>query len=411
MRTPRRSSLARFGSVALLTAAYGFAIVIAKLVPRAKRSGTVDEQRALVIGTFHNPNWFAAHVVPLANSGLTEIFLVADGFVATVPGVRVLVPPPWAPRLLTRAGAKALYALWYGIKLRPSLYMGYAIFPAATIALVLGRLLRGFACFQLTSGALELDGGGYRAENKALSALGRRSAWTERLAHALTREFDLLIVRGSGGRNYARQIGYAAQMDTITGSVEIPESERIDHVRDIDMIFVGRLTERKRPSRFIEIASAVARRVPHLRAVLVGDGPDHVALAKQVTALGLQDQVRLLGVRGDVTELLCRSKVFVLTSRWEGVSIAMMEAMAAGAVPVANDVGDLTDFLEHGRNGYLVEDDDIESAVKFVIALLRDDNLRQSLASAARQTVTGRCSRDTIGNRWRDALARLFDQS
>jgi glycosyltransferase involved in cell wall biosynthesis len=405
-----RNALRRLVSMIALSVGYGAAIAVAKLVPRPQRRGTLGQQRILVIGNFDNPNWFLAHITPLAQSGIKEVLLVADGFTDQVPGVRLLAPPRWADRLLTRAGAKFVFALWHGLRLRPSLYVGYAIFPAATTALILGRLFRSPACFQLTSGPLELDGGGFHAENRLLCGLGKPSRWIERLAHALTRQFDLMVVRGSQGHQYVRRLGYRGQMDVITGSIEIPDAREIAGARDIDLIFVGRLTERKRPERFLEIVSLVSRHVPHVRAVLVGDGPDRDALEGLIDTLGIRNNVALLGLRKDVGALLARSKIFVLTSRWEGVSIAMLEAMAAAVVPVANDVGDLADIVRRGENGYLVEDNDVQASAAHIVALLRDESKRALLAAAARETVVRRVSRNAVAQLWRDSLSRLFAQ-
>lgn len=402
--------LKRLISIAILTAAYGMGLLVSLLVPRGRRSDRLDQQRALVIGTFHNPNWYSAHITPLSQSGLGELLLIADGHVNPIKGVRLFIPPNWMCRIFSRAGAKFLYSLFVSIRMRPSLYIGYAIFPAATTALILARLFRGYSCFQLTSGALELAGGGFHAENRILSALGTPSAWVERLAHSLTRRFDLMIVRGSDAKEYVRSLGYTHQLDVITGSIEIPSPEAIAGPRDIDLIFVGRLTERKRPSRFLELTALVCREMPGTRATMVGDGPDFEALERYRSELGLVKSVALLGLRKDVAELVARSRVFVLTSRWEGVSIAMLEAMASGAIPVVNDVGDLADVVEHERNGFLVPDNEIEVASGHIVALLRDQALQEQLSSRARRTVIDRCSRSAVADRWRSSLTRLFKQ-
>jgi glycosyltransferase involved in cell wall biosynthesis len=150
--------------------------------------------------------------------------------------------------------------------------------------------------------------------------------------------------------------------------------------------------------------------VPHVRAVLVGDGPDRDALEGLIDTLGIRNNVALLGLRKDVGALLARSKIFVLTSRWEGVSIAMLEAMAAAVVPVANDVGDLADIVRRGENGYLVEDNDVQASAAHIVALLRDESKRALLAAAARETVVRRVSRNAVAQLWRDSLSRLFAQ-
>ena len=319
----------------------------------------------------------------------------------------MIVPNRILTRVLSRAGAKFLWSFWYALRHRPDLYMGYAIFPAATTALILGRLFRRPACFQVTSGPLELEGGGYRAENKVLSALGAPSPWIEKLVFGITRQFELLIVRGGRAEQYIRDFGATNRIDTITGSVEMPAQCADASTRPIDIIFVGRLTERKRPDRFIDVVSRVAQALPEVRASIVGDGPDMDELKDRVSDLGLDRQIEFLGLRSDVLALQMQSKIFALTSRWEGVSIAMLEAMSCGTIPVVSDVGDLRDVVESGRNGFIFDENDLDGFAMTITTLLRDAGRLTELSNAARETVESRCSREAVSQRWRETLRTL----
>jgi glycosyltransferase involved in cell wall biosynthesis len=387
-----------------LTIAYSLAIGIAGLlrliVPKRKPASG----RLLAIGTFHNPNWFKAHIPPLADCGIEEIIVVGDGFTQPMPNVRMIVPNRIVSAILTRSVAKLIWGFGCAIKYKPDLYMGYAIFPAATWALLLSRLFGRPCCFQLTSGKLELEGGGNRAENRLLAALKTPSPLVEKLAFSLTRQFDLMIVRGSQAEDYVRKLGYAGPVATITGSVRIPETvQRLDQ-RDIDLIYVARLTRRKRPDRYIEVVRRVAKEIPGVKAVVVGDGPEYEPVQQQVAETGLQDNVELLGLRHDVPDLVARSRLFVLTSRWEGLSIALLEAMSAGVVPVASDVGDLADVVKNGVTGYLYDEDDLDNFTKTIINLLSDEGLQTTLAKNARQAVIDKSGFQAVTQQWHDVL-------
>ena len=400
--------LKRWIAITLLTCAYGFTILISKVfgAPRAlapeRRSG-----RILVNGTFHNPNWFFALLEPLARCSESEIVLIAYGHTGAINGLTVIIPHPAVTKVFSRAGAKFLWSIWYAIKYRPDLYMGYAIFPAATTALILGRIFRRPACFQVTSGPLELEGGGFHAENKVLAALGEPSPWVERLVFSVTRQFELLIVRGGRAETYIRDFGATNRIEVITGSVEMPAVCPEIRDRQIDIIFVGRLTERKRPDRFINVVAQVASTLPQVRAAIVGDGPDTDELQRQVRDLGLDSQVEFLGLRSDVLKLQQTSRIFALTSRWEGVSIAMLEAMSCGTIPVVSDVGDLRDVVNSGENGFVLDEDDIDGFAATISSLLRDEERMAKLSSAARQTVLDRCSREAIANKWHETLMSI----
>ncbi|MDH5260677.1 MAG: glycosyltransferase family 4 protein [Gammaproteobacteria bacterium] len=387
-----------------LSMTYAFAICIASLLSLIVPKRRPASGRLLAIGTFHNPNWFMAHIPPLANCGIDEIIVVGDGFMQQLPNVRMVVPNRFVAAIFSRSVAKLIWGFGCAIKYKPDLYMGYAIFPAATWALLLSRLFGRPCCFQLTSGKLELEGGGNRAENRLLASLKTPSPLVERLAFTLTRQFDLMIVRGSQAEDYVRKLGYIGPVATITGSVTIPETVQGPGERDIDLIYVARLTRRKRPDRYIEIVKRVAQEIPGVKAVVVGDGPEYEPVRQQVIAAGLQDNVELLGLRHDVPDLVARSRLFVLTSRWEGLSIALLEAMSGAVVPVASDVGDLADVVKNGVTGYLYDEDDLDSFTKTIVDLLSNEELQTTLAMSARQAVIDKSGIQAVTQQWHDVL-------
>jgi glycosyltransferase involved in cell wall biosynthesis len=364
----------------------------------------------LVIGTFDNPNWFHAHIRPLARSGVGTVVLVCDRPVEAIRGVEVQCPPRWLQVLLTRAGAKLAWTLHCAWRYRPDLYMGYHIFPCATIALCVARLFGKPACYQVTGGPLELDGGGWLAENRALRALGGPSPLVARLAAALVRAFDSVVVRGSGAAAYIRGLGFARSLGVITGSVEARSAWRDFHARSIDVAFVGRLTECKRPDRFIDAVAAIAAAVPGVRVAVIGDGPDAAALHGQAANLGLMDTVGFMGQRADVDQLLAATRVFILTSRSEGLSIAMLEAMAAGAVPVVADVGDLRDAIRPGENGFLVDQDDLAGYATAAIRLLTDEREWCAYSRHAMHSALMKSGTDAIAQQWQRHLRGVLHQ-
>lgn len=402
-------TLRRSVTVVTLTVLYYFALLVATIGQRfTHKQCSRPKKRIILNGTFHNPNWFFAHIEPIVRSGYGEIVLICDKPVADLPGLRYVCPPIWAARAFSRAGAKFLWTLAAGIRHGADLYMGYHIFPSAVTALICARLLGAKAAYQVTSGPLELEGGGWHAENRLLTALGRSSAWVETLAHAVTRQFDLVVVRGSTAAAYIQdKVKFRHSLEIITGSIE-SRDELMRTNRDIDVIFVGRLTEYKRPDHVIHAIAMVAQQLPSLRAVLVGDGPERTQLQMQVERLGIKENVEFLGQRSDVPELLGRARVFILPSRWEGVSIAMLEAMALGAVPVVSDVGDLRDFIENNVTGFILESNDIIGFGQHIFQLLSNETLRIQLAHNARERVVSRCDRKLLAQRWNKVFIKTI---
>ncbi len=385
---------------------YTAVALLSKITQRRGRKYKKPIKTIAVVGTFHNPNWFHAHITPLTMAS-DRVVLICDEPVTELPGLVYACPPVLLSRLFSRALAKFIWGIWCGLKYKPDLYMGYHIFPAALTALALARIFNRPACYQCTAGPLELEGGGWAAENRILVALGGASPWVERRVNAAVREFDLVVVRGSGAQSYVRDLGYKGDLEIITGSVDVPNLSAGYDEREADLIFVGRLTEYKRPDRLFEVIGIVAKRIPGLVVLIVGDGPDQDELSEQAERLDITANIRFLGQRTDVQQLLGSARVFMLTSRWEGLSIAMMEAMVAGAVPVVADVGDLKDFVKSGDNGYVVEPDNIDAYAAHVVSILDSQDTWTSMSKNARDLATLRSSREAISSRWRCAFDEL----
>ncbi len=373
-----------------------------------RRSFPIKKNKLLVIGTFHNPNWFHAHVTPLTQAGFNNVILVTDEKLDDLENLVYECPPAIMQKLLTRAVAKFIWTIYCGYKYKPDLYMGYHIFPAAISALVVARLLNRPACFQDTSGPLELEGGGWNAENRLLTSLGGPSKLVETAVNLVVRRFDLIVVRGSGSERYIRKIGYKNTTATITGSVIMPSKLMPIIKRNIDIVFVGRLTEYKRPDRCIEVLSEVKKKLPTVRAILIGDGPDRHGLEQRVLNLGLQENVTFLGQRKDVPDWLKKSKIYLLTSRWEGVSIAMLEAMGNGVVPIVSNVGDLTDYIINNKTGYVHDGDDIHGYSESIISVLNDDEKLNRLSRKCTDIINISSSRHAVASKWQLNLGQVI---
>jgi len=147
---------------------------------------------------------------------------------------------------------------------------------------------------------------------------------------------------------------------------------------------VGRLVAQKNLDLFVAAAAGLRERVPAARFLLVGDGPLRASVRAAVEAAGLVDCCELAGERHDVDELLRGADLFWLTSNWEGLPNAVIEAMACGLPVVATDVGGTRELVRSGEEGFLIRPGDRESLVTHSVALLTDHAMRARLARAAR---------------------------
>lgn len=151
-------------------------------------------------------------------------------------------------------------------------------------------------------------------------------------------------------------------------------------------IYAGRLTAQKRVDLLLRAWAALPgrRRLQSLLLIL-GHGPQAAELAGLARALGVSRTVRFLGAVDDVAPFLPAADLFVLPSRAEGMSNALLEAMACGLPVVASDVGGTRDVLGHEEGGRLVPPEDPDALTAAMGTVASDPGLRQRLGRAARE--------------------------
>ena len=146
---------------------------------------------------------------------------------------------------------------------------------------------------------------------------------------------------------------------------------------------VGNLTPKKNHALLIAAIRRLRRDHPGVRLVIVGSGPLEHQLRQLVNRAGLQRVVMLAGSRDDVPRLLPALDVFALSSLHEGLSIALLEAMATGVPPVATAVGGVPEVIDHEVNGLLVTPRSADQLAGAIGRLLDEPHLRRTLADAA----------------------------
>jgi glycosyltransferase involved in cell wall biosynthesis len=157
----------------------------------------------------------------------------------------------------------------------------------------------------------------------------------------------------------------------------------------IVLTHVGRFAPPKNHALLIEAFAQVRADAP-LYLLLVGGGELEDAVRQQVVELGLQERVRFLGVRADVPAILNASDLFVLSSRWEGNPMSVMEAMAAGLPVVSTAVGGVPELVQDGATGLLVTAGDAHALAEAIVQMGRDPMRRAVMGDAARQTALQR---------------------
>jgi glycosyltransferase involved in cell wall biosynthesis len=170
------------------------------------------------------------------------------------------------------------------------------------------------------------------------------------------------------------------------------------------MVAMGRLSPEKGFDLLIEAFAPLAARHADWRLEIAGEGPEREALQRQIDERGLQQQVRLVGWVNDAERFLSRSSLFVLSSRYEGFPVALLEAMACG-VPVVSfdcDSGP-REIIRPDVDGVLVPPGDTAALAQAIERLMVDPVTRQRLGSRACDVIE-RFSLDLFQQRWNDVL-------
>jgi glycosyltransferase involved in cell wall biosynthesis len=148
---------------------------------------------------------------------------------------------------------------------------------------------------------------------------------------------------------------------------------------------IGRLDEQKNPLDLIRTAALVVKANSGVQFLIAGDGPLRPECEEAISSLDLEDKVFLLGYRSDVPELLSILDLTVMSSLWEGLPIAFLEAMAAGKPIVANDVDGARDVVVDGETGFLVPPHEPARMAEQLLRLLGDETLCGEMGQLARE--------------------------
>ena len=149
------------------------------------------------------------------------------------------------------------------------------------------------------------------------------------------------------------------------------------------LLMAGRFAAQKEHALLLDAMPAIVAARPGATLLIAGDGPLLWPIAREVAVRGLAGAVRLLGYRDDLPELMAAADLLLLPSRFEGLPLVALEAMAAGLPVVASDAPGIAELLEHGRSGWLAPAGDAAAFAATVLDALADPAALAAVATAA----------------------------
>ncbi len=174
--------------------------------------------------------------------------------------------------------------------------------------------------------------------------------------------------------------------------------------------FVGRFAPAKRLTLLVEVFHHLLRFIPDAKLVLQGDGSEHAAVVESVERLGLRGRVEFVPPDPDVAGTLRRIHVFVLTSAFEGLPNAAIEALSMGVPIIATDVGDLRELIVDGKTGTFFRNEDPHSMAETLAGVLADRALIENALAAGPRLIQEKFSLSRAVDRLTSDYASLVDR-
>jgi glycosyltransferase involved in cell wall biosynthesis len=242
-----------------------------------------------------------------------------------------------------------------------------------------------------------------RAAHRALYRFGaRRVDGVIAVSDDTASAFD--AVTGRAGRTVV--VCNAVDVDRFPAAVDRERARRDlgigadEHV----MTMVGTFKRQKGHRYLVEAMASIAADRPDLRLLMVGDGELRGDIERDIAARGLADRIEVLGTRRDVPELLAMSDSFVLPSLWEGLPLALVEAMASRLPVIATAVSGTNQVVVNGVSGLLVQPGDASALAEAMRTVVGEPETAAALADAGRNRVASMFGAESQA----EQLATLF---
>ena len=366
----------------------------------------------IAIITTLNDNLIKAKLAPLVNlNQLKEIYFITDSVGPTFLKVQYYIPS----KLLYKIGfhksfAKFLLLFYICLRKNPEIIMSYNILPHGYSAFIIGKVLRKKVFQHLIGGFCDIKTEYQNSDNSMVMQFPILAKFFTQLNKFIVKNSDLIFVPGQ-----STQLILINELHILESKIVILHSsidtnyfkpQKSDIVYDI--VVVSALEIRKRIDLLLKVISIVKKTIPSVNVIILGRGSLKSNLVKLADELGVRENVQFLNFQPDVQKFYWKSKIFVLTSSFEGLSCSAMEAMATGLPVVVPNVGDMKEIAKNDETGFLIEHiNNPNSYAEKIIQLLNDDELRRRCSSNATELIGNYHSTRSAEAKWRVIFAKL----
>ena len=235
------------------------------------------------------------------------------------------------------------------------------------------------------------------------------------LIRLIWKKSGAVISNSQGLKELALKTDKSQKIDIIFNGVDINEFHPDESLRSKDkfIITIGatRITARKGINYLIEALSILVPRYPDIFLHILGDGNEKDNLIALAQKINLGDHIQFLGriPREKTMPYYQEASLFVLPSLNEGMSNAMLEALASGLPILATETGGTEELVKNGENGYIVKMKDAEDLAQKIEIILKDEELRDRMGLASRQKAQ-EMSWENVAQKYYDLYRQVADE-
>lgn len=260
--------------------------------------------------------------------------------------------------------------------------------------------------FTTTLGALLLPLCRTKAKTVFESHLARKFTPYNTLFNFTELKADTVVCLTTGD---AKEYRHARRIEVIPNFIEKPKACAKDYAVK-RAVSVGRLEHQKGFDRLIDCWKAAAGTHPSWRLDIYGEGPLRGELQSQIDRLGLENSVTLCGTCADMADRYALYSLHLMTSRYEGQGIVLIEAQAAGLPSVVFDYEyGANDIVTDGLNGFLVPQGDVQAFTARLVEIMNSETMRSQFGAQAKEKAAAFLT-EKIMWRWQELIRMLTNR-
>ncbi|MFO8083662.1 MAG: glycosyltransferase family 4 protein [Desulfobacterales bacterium] len=228
----------------------------------------------------------------------------------------------------------------------------------------------------------------------------------------LLSQAERIGVRGTASRDQLSEMGIPKEKMFISFAVNAIDFNLFkpdQSSKKYDLIYCGRLDQNKQINLLLDAFFEINKQNSALKLILVGDGPEKKNLEMKVKTLNINEDVTFAGKQDYkyIPSFLNKSRIFVMASAFEGLPVAMLEALSCGLPVIVPDIGDISDIAKHGYNAWIIKENNLREYQEAIEAILNNSSFYQKLQTGALETREKFIKTFTVSNAqdtWKDIL-------